>query len=271
MIGKIFANRVTYNQSFSDYRKEEGFNQSTLKPGRRGNWAAVKYALDGGSQEDSDARVEGRLLHCAMLTPELIETEFKLCEPRERKQDDGREWVSYSIHSRVFEMTNAVSLNAQLSELLRGTTREVSLYWKCPETGLQLKGRIDAYHPEHKYILDLKTTAKPADPMTCARTIASLGYDCQAAWYTEGLKENHCEVEQFIFAFLEKKPPYCVGLYRLSMEDLERAKSENKELLRRLKVCIEKNDWPAYYNGIVELKIPEEFYTTMESYDDLEA
>lgn len=268
---RAFETRIVHGQPFADYRKATGYNQSTLKAGRRGNWAAVKYSLDGGAQEDTDARVEGRLTHCAMLTPELLDTEFHLCEPRERKQPDGREWVSHSIHNRVFAHTNALAKNEMLMGLLNGTQREISLYWVCEETGLNLKGRIDAFHPEQKYILDLKTTAKGADPMGCARTIASLGYAGQAAWYMEGLRANGFDVEQFIFAFLEKKAPYAVGLYRLNAEDLLRAHAENKELLARLQVCLKKGEWPAYYNEIVDLKIPEEFYTTMESYDGLEA
>lgn len=269
---EIFETRLAYGQDFRSYRNAKGYNQSSLKPGRKGNWAAVKYVIDGGASEDSDARVEGRLIHCALLTPSLLDEEYVFCEPRQRKdKTDGREWVSHSVHTKAFNLTGAVSKNETFTSLLKGTHTEISAYWVCPETGLNLKGRIDAYHPTHKYILDLKTTAKGADPMSAARTIAALGYDGQAAWYVEGLRANGLEVEQFIFAFLEKTPPYSVGFYRLDAEDLLRAHTENKELLARLADCLEKNKWPAYYNEIVELKIPSEFLKNVESYDELEA
>ena len=59
----------------------------------------------------------------------------------------------------------------------------------------------------------------------------------------------NCE-EQYISNFyciaIEKKYPYCIGIYKLDELMLEKGHHEYKSLLKDLKVSLDTHQWPGY-------------------------
>lgn len=255
-------------QTFGEYRKAKGYNQSSLKPGKYGDWRKVKWLLDGHDSGDSDSRVRGRLTHTALLQPDLIEDEFELALPRQRRDEEStKTHVSHSIHTGVFEMTNVVHSTPEFKTIISSGEPEVSIYWDDSPTLLPLKGRLDWYCEKRGLIADIKTSSASVSPFSAARTIASKGYDSQAAWYVYGLKELGYCFKEFVFIFIETKAPFTTAFYRMTDKDLNWAHEQNMELVKRLKACIDTDQWPSFVSGITDLSIPEEFKRGVEVYE----
>ncbi|MCZ7538275.1 MAG: PD-(D/E)XK nuclease-like domain-containing protein [Acidimicrobiia bacterium] len=63
---------------------------------------------------------------------------------------------------------------------------EQTIVWE--DGGATCRARIDWLHTDGTAIDDYKTTSKSADPESFTRTLFSMGYDVQAAFYLRGLE-----------------------------------------------------------------------------------
>ena len=113
-------------------------------------------------------------------------------------------------------------------------------------------------------LYDLKTTAGSVHPDALARTVADYGYDVQAAHYLRTWKEATGEDRKFRFIFVEKTPPFEVGVIELYDDGLSRPASDyasdeplsgdwfadaEQKLSRARKqwrACLDSGVWPGY-------------------------
>lgn len=102
---------------------------------------------------------------------------------------------------------------------------EMSVFVKCPETGLDLKARPDSYWPHKGVIYDIKTT-QDASPDGFAREALKYNYAIQAVFYKYCLKQAGMPAGHFVFVCVEKAPPYAVAIHVLSEEYLDWAHNE---------------------------------------------
>ena len=110
-------------------------------------------------------------------------------------------------------MTEAVLAHPEARSLLEqdGNDREVSMFAKDPETGVEMRARFDLYAD---IAADLKT-ARDASPKGFARAAAQHGYDVQEGWYRDVRKLLTGELGRFRFIVVESTAPYLVGVYEL--------------------------------------------------------
>lgn len=247
----------------SDYFAAPGVNKSSLWELTRSP-AHYRWALEH-PRADTAALLLGRALHAAILTPTAFRRDFAvLPEDLDRRTKAGRAaWDVFVTENRgktilthddaetVKSIAQAVKSNPQARELLKGTRREVALFWTDAESGLPCKAKLDAVR--RGLILDLKTTTD-ASLKAFTRDVVSRGYDVQAAHYLDGHRARYGEEADFFFIAVEKTPPFAVAVYRLDEGFVEYGERRRRELLDKLAECRENDFWPGY--GEDELILP---------------
>lgn len=133
---------------------------------------------------------------------------------------------------------------------------ELTGLWRDEETGLLCKMRVDAYCPDLGTLFDIKTT-QDASPEGFARTIYSYRYYWQAALYLEGMAALGKPCTDFAIIAVETTPPYGARVYNLRAEIIDLARKEIRPLMAFYKACQERNDWPGYPSGIVDIGLPK--------------
>lgn len=134
---------------------------------------------------------------------------------------------------------------------------ELSMLWTDADTDVLCKARWDGYAPELPggAIVDVKST-RDASPRSFEKAIFDFGYHRQGALYLEGARARKLPAKHFVLIAVEKKPPYAVGVYRLTEGALQAGMDHIRPLLRLYKDCVERDEWPAYPDEIRDISIP---------------
>lgn len=111
------------------------------------------------------------------------------------------------------------------------------IYFTEPVTGLRLRIRLDAYHPDISF--DLKTT-RHAKPEAFARDAVDLGYDLQAFMYSLG--RWPCEgtlLAPFVFIAADTSEPHSIGNFDAGATFLENGAAKLQSCLATFKARTE--------------------------------
>lgn len=103
---------------------------------------------------------------------------------------------------------------------------------------------------------DLKTTTSAA-PNDVERTIMNLGYQVQAQHYLDVWKAATGEERSFVFIFVEKEPPFEVTFAKIAYGTMVIAQKQIARARDLWRLCLDRNDWPGYPPGIMEIDLPE--------------
>jgi len=204
---------------------------------------------------DHKAFVIGRAVHETIL----LHNQGYLIAPKcDKRTKVGKElWAEFMTHANgcdvltedenemVCEMRDAVQAHKEATELLEGTVPESAVQWYEPESGLQLKQKMDAIG--NGMIIDLKTCQNAGAPFK--RDIFNYHYQMQAAWYLDGVED----ADRFMFVAVEKTTPYGVAVYELSPAAIAHGRTLYQDALIKLADCRAKDVWPGYAGGAVEL------------------
>ncbi len=150
---------------------------------------------------------------------------------------------------------------------------ETSIWWIDQETGLLLKVRPDKWvHDRH--LADLKS-AVTVEPKLFAAQAYKFGYHIQMAMYLDGVEQatNEKLYGEFYFLAQEKTAPYAVNVFLADEDLMVEGYNEYRRGVRMLAECLDKNQWPAYGTGLVDMGLPlwrkrqlgiDDFKTTTE-------
>ena len=154
-------------------------------------------------------------------------------------------------------MANALRAHPLVGRLLADGQPELSLWWEDPATGVRLRARPDwlRYLSGEPVMVDVKST-EDASPAAVRKTVEAYGYHMQDPFYSEGLVALTGEAPDFLFAFVEKKPPYLVAVYRVSDDDRALGHSRNRRAIELYAKCADSDDWPGYPPEIQEVTLP---------------
>jgi len=219
-------------------------------------------------QADTPAMLLGRLVHCAVLEPDLLPREFVVWEAARR----GKEWAEFvsvnaakdivtaAEYTRALAIRDAVHAHPDAAALLAIGESERTVTWTDPDTGLACKSRVDHLR-EHKGVVtlaDLKTT-KDISPRLFGRTCDFFRYPSQLGFYAMGVSEaldvSPDDVRGVLIA-VESDEPHDVAVYRLSEDDLWAGTDEARELLRRVRECEDSGHWPGAHQEAEVLELP---------------
>lgn len=204
----------------------------------------------------------GAAFHKLALEPETFEDEYVINPGFDRRtktgktgyedfleKANGRTVLDWEEWNTVSGMVQSLQANQTARVLISKGEKEQSIFWTNPRTNLELKCRPDIYVVDGgvNIIADLKTTGQ-ADTETFSRECIRLGYDVQAAMYTEGLKTKFPGEYTFIFIAVEKTPPYAVNVLEMDQAVVDYGRIRFEDLLIKYQECRASGNWYGY-NG----------------------
>lgn len=160
-------------------------------------------------------------------------------------------------HGHASAIAAAVRANDLAMRLLfEGTIVEERIDWTW--NGRDVRSTPDARGTSH--IADLKT-AVTAQPHWFARMALRLHYHAQAALYAQAIATVEDlaapPIEHAYLIAVEKTPPYPVTILRFTDAALEVGAKLCRLWMERLQVCEQRDEWPEYSAGVVDLDIPD--------------
>lgn len=221
----------------------------------------------------------GSATHSAVLEPEKFATLYaQKPEGIDRRTKEGKAaWESFSAQhagkefldaeewAQVSAMMTAVREHPLASQLLSDGAPE--LVWRSHGATIALQCRTDWFNSKgvelsegRPYVADLKTieTLDSDAYRSFEKSCFSYGYHRQVGFYLPLLTEVLAKpVFDFFFIVVEKQPPFGVAVFRLDDQAISVGQDETIDDLRRLKACVEKNEWPNVPSEITHLSLPK--------------
>lgn len=273
--------KILHDMTNRDYHQHKAVSRSALLELKKSP-KKYHYRYLSGEYEDTetDALKKGTAFHTMILEPENISETVAILPEHLKKPSISqrnaknpsdstiiqiREWDKWQeenaekAHLKKDEvdelraMANSLRNEPATRKLLgQKCFVEPSIFWTDPETGIDLKCRIDGL-PEHmKMTLDVKTTAD-VDPESFSRSIVNYGYSLQAFMQQEAVYQLTGErPEATIFVCCEKKPPYDTGFFMADEMILKHGELWYRTLLRQLAECRLNDIWPSQGGGRVQ-------------------
>ena len=206
--------------------------------------------------KNSPAKDFGSLVHLLLLQPELAGQELAVYPGIGSSRDpDFKTFLACNAYRLAVDeptFAEAMRLVHKVAEspykgrpigrFIEESMCEATIYFTEPVTGLRLRIRLDAYHPDISF--DLKTT-RHGMPEAFARDAVDLGYDLQAFMY--GLGRRLYEggpAAPFVFIAAETQQLHSIGIFDAGATFLENGAAKLQSCLATFKACTETGYWP---------------------------
>lgn len=255
------------NVPFSDYSRWDACNHSMLHRMEVTPAHARWWQLH--PEESTRFQDLGHALHQALLEPELFRQSHLVAPDVDRRTKVGKaEWAAFEeraagrtiITESEMECLQGIQRNAAAHETVkqalegRGVS-ELSMVWEDPETGVLCKGRIDRLTEINgwPFVIDLKTTHKPATTFSWQTSVERYKLHEQAAHYLRGLAVlSPLPEAQRKYAWLvaETEAPYAVRIFEAEDAALSIGNDEVSKHLRLYAECKKTGVWPSWPEGM---------------------
>lgn len=232
-----------------EYEDIDGIRWSRLKS-MRVSPLQYRYDVEHPREETVHLRI-GLAIHCLVLEPHQWEQDFAVF--RDGKARRGKAWEAFrdehgdktlltmDEYERAHAAAEAVLGDPVASPYLTGGASEQTVTWQDQETGLPCKARVDLVGGR---LVELKSTHSVI-PRKFATLAAQLGYQCQLAFYLDGLRANgFAASEDPVLVVCQSEEPHDVVTYFVPEDVIDVGRVEYRRLLRRLKECQERDEWP---------------------------
>ena len=219
-------------------------------------------------RDATPSMASGTLAHTVILEPGTVSKRYVVKPPEiDFRTNAGKAWrdaqaaeIVDSQRMEAAESQRAAILQVTaLRNLLKSGDAETSVFWKDKATGLRCRARPDWLHwtgPRRVTPLDIKTIAD-LTPEAVQRAIGTYGYHRQAAHYTNGLRAQGLEVDDFVFGFVSSSYPFLAVAYVLDDESMQQGLDEVSELLDLHANCAKRGEWPAFGDGYQLTSLPK--------------
>lgn len=262
----------------AQYRAHPAISRSALAEFMRSPQRYHAIYIHGRGTRETDAMKFGSQFHTHLLEPHLFnqlyfvydkinwttkEGKAQRDDVESREKEGGQKCLTMDEYEDIRLMSDSFQL-AMPAGTLEKAQLEICIFWTDPDTGLDLKARLDMVIdkdvPEH-FVWDIKTAA---DISITEFSWALFKYNLhmQAAFYLDGWSAvTGIKCNTFGFAAFEKTAPYAVATYFLSDKDGEESKptvdmgrSIYKKELAKLKTYLEE---PWRFLAPREICLPE--------------
>ena len=256
--------------TLEQYHNMEGWSKSSLD--KIDKSPAHYLESKQNPKEQTAAMAFGSALHCAVLTPELYESEYCIALKCDRRTKDGKaawqQFVDESAGKVVIEaesagkvelMKKAIFSHPLASSLLKNGEAEQSFFWTDPRTGLLCKCRPD-YLRNDKICIDLKT-ASSAEYFDFQRSAYNFRYHVQGAFFIDGIfHATGMLCGEFVLIVIETEPPFGIMVFIL---DEDAIKTGRVTYQQDLDTIVDWQEHPEFYESVykqslnpIELSLP---------------
>lgn len=263
---------------FNVYNAFDAARSSELKLLLDGPPADLKYAIDNPKTDDSDALLEGELLHSLLLEPDTVVGRFVFeTQPLKDKnklsinggskeawdilkaeaKDKGLPIISYDMNARANAMAAQVRRHTLWKNLDEFGRKELTLVAEI--NGVLCKVRLDILlygKTMGGVVFDLKTTREKLTTRKIRSTITDYSYHLSAAMYIEVGKALGLDLRGFNWIWVEKSPPHNVRITAATPRMLKVGREEFYKTLDVFKSCCESGTWDSYPIDIEEIDLP---------------
>ncbi len=260
----LASRRGFFNVEESVYHAGPGLSQSVLKAYSKS--PAHAKMMMAGLKVTTDAMKLGSACHAAVFEPERFRATFVAGPDVDRRTKAGKELWQAVLDANpgrsILAPDDVLTIDGILQSLRTHPYfsyvsdaigyPELSYYWE--NFGVLCKARFDwitsvsipLQEGQERIIFDLKTTEYGVSKEDCERTIRSLGYDIQAAWYLSAQPDA-----QFVFIFAEKKPPYAITFYQVGPKMRAAGMEKIDQLFSKHAECTAAGRWPCHDGGVI--------------------
>lgn len=223
----------------------------------------------------SDARDFGTLVHLLVLQPELASQElavfpgvagrhsgwstFAALHPDKLVVDEPTFTQGRRLAHKVLETRYK---GRPLRDFVEESIAEATVYFTEPATGLRMRIRLDAYHPDISF--DLKTS-RFALPRAFGKDAVDRHYDLQAYMYSLGrcMYEGRQSAKPFVFIVAENEAPHSVSTLEAGSTFVENGSNKFQACAATFKACTEAGYWPDLgSDGTLEIDPWQQFVAT---------
>lgn len=175
----------------------------------------------------------------AIAPPEVLSSDGKLTTKAGKEwksQQGGRVILKEEEWERVKRMRRALHAHKIAHALIENAiAKELSIYWKCPATGLPRKSRLDllTHYNGHSFVADLKTASDHTRD-AFGKAMHTYGYARQAAFYLQAAAAAGFGPRKFAFIVVQSRPPFVVRVYEPDAAAMELAHKQLAEALYEL-------------------------------------
>ncbi len=212
----------------------------------------------------------GHALHQALLEPTAFKDAVIVAPDVDRRTKAGKaEWAIFEerakgrtvVTEKDMECLEGIRKNSAAHEtinlILNGPgVSELSIVWIDPETLLKCKARIDRLAELNLYpfIVDFKTTHKPASTDSWQTAIMQYKLHEQAAHYQNGLEILSPLPggfkRKFAWIVAETEPPYAVRIFEADDYSLDIGRDQVAKHLQQFRDCLDAGVWPSWPQGM---------------------
>ena len=210
----------------------------------------------------------GSALHTAVLQPDLFDEEYMELPKLDRRTKEGKElYKQYSESGKILldsatvstvqKMKESLMQHTIISSVLSSGSPELSCFGCLPEFPHTLiKCRPDWYNEKLGVLLDLKT-ACDASPKAFIKACVDYLYHLQHALYLDLFSHvSGRRIQAFLFAAVEKEPPYAVAIYELNAEAVEMGRELYRKAILAYNDSLDRHYWVGYSPKIEILQLP---------------
>lgn len=251
----------------AEYHSHPALSYSTGKEYLRSP-AHYKHAIE--NRVEKKAYDVGHAIHALVLGKgaEIVEIPHDTYrtkaaqEARDAAYAEGKTPLKTAELAPVQAAAEAVLANADARKFLElDGEPEVSLFATDPETGIDIRGRVDwlphAVKGRRTFPVDLKSTNN-ASPAEVRKTINKFHYDVQASLYRHLIElARGDETGPMVQIYVEPDAPHGVSVVQIAHEDwIEGGTRKLRQILRRHAECVKTGVWPSYPAGVHAIEPP---------------
>ena len=271
-------------QTNDEYHQGPGVSKSDLSLFAKSplHWWHAKRNPERERTEPAAALVLGSAIHSAVLEPDLFPSAYaSLPEDAPKRPTDrqvnaakpsadtlnaiawwrdfeaanaGKELLTAEQWTTTLAVRDAVRRHPIARTIFTGGRAEQSVHAIDAETGAHIKCRFDYLGG---MAADLKS-CDDASPDGFGRAAFNFSYYLQPPWYFDVMQSAFGEAPPWwVFVAVEKKPPYAIGIYYVTQEQLDLGRRQARQLLTRLLAAQKLDQWPSYSDHEVRaLELP---------------
>lgn len=266
------------------------YEQYAAEPGVRASWlhklkVSPQYfkATINQPDEDTPAKRLGKLIHSVFENGEKFRDEHVVEPVFTGMTKDGKpstrsaeainakkEWyaslppgttvVTPDELDVLIGVANQIKNSRLLTNMLKSSIRESSLWVQDPDTGLTLQARPD-FITQSGYCVDIKSTrqfAKDFPKEIFSDRYNSRFYILSAAHYVRCLSlAKISKTDNITLLAVETFPPYGIQCFNLDIGCIATGESWRDHLTKLYADCLKADRWPGYKDEVIGLTPPE--------------